>query len=612
MRGWQTERTTRAVRGASAARLALACALALGTATAAYADDQADLRKAFLLLDQWRVDEARPLAEALWARSPDDGAVLALLGDVKLHMSDYAGAVDFYARARTAGAPAALLRNAELAQAAATATEGYEEAITPRFVIRYSPGKDAILVPYTEETLEKAMAALHELLGWRPEGRIVVELYPTAATLADVSTLTRDEIKTSGTIALCKWNRLMVTTPRAVVLGYHWRDTLAHELAHLVIGGASKNTVPIWLHEGIAKFIETAWRGEPGLGLPVESQRSLADAAAKGKLIPFERMHPSMAKLKSQEETALAFAEVFTFIEYMVELKGWAAIRDVLKRMSEGVPDELAIEQVFGVPLKTLSDRWMASLKTRKIRVEGVEVGAERKVVIKEKSDAPDDALHGVSKLGRRYARAADLLFLRGRPKAAQIELEKAVKASSAPLLSAKLAVVALANGDLESAERASRAALAGSSDLAGPHVTLAEILLRRQKPKEAVEALGGALAVNPFDPRIHDLIARAGGGGDEAIKARADRARAVLAQPDTTPKTTGVGGRIVVDALPFSRVFVDGIPTGLITPTSELELSPGSRTLRLVPPIGPPVDHTVTIERGTEAQRIAPDMRGS
>lgn len=599
---------------APARALAAATLLALVGAAPARADDAADLRRGFELIDAWRIDEARPLAEALWARSPGDGAVLALVAEVKLHMGDYAGALHFYERARDAGAPDGLLRNAALAEAARTATDGYEEVVTPRFIIRHSPGKDAILVPYTEETLEKALAALSELLGWRPEGRVVVELYPSAATLADVSTLTRDEIKASGTIALCKWNRLMVTTPRAVVLGYHWRDTIAHELAHLVIGGASKNTVPIWLHEGIAKFVETAWRGEPGLGLPVESQRSLAEAAAKGKLIPFEKMHPSMAKLKSQEETSLAFAEVFTFVEYMVALKGWGAMREVLQRMSAGASDAEAIEVVFGVPLTTLSERWMASLKTRKIRVEGVEVGADRPVVLKDKSDTPDDALHGVSKLGRRYARAADLLFLRGRPKAAQVELEKAVKAGKAPMLSAKLAVVALANGDLDVAEKASRAALDGNSDLAGPHVTLAEILLRRDKKAEALKPLEGALAVNPFDPRIHELLVRAAPEGSP-LRKQAELARATLAKPNKTPRELGTGGKVVVEAQPFSRVYVDDVPTRSVTPTGELLLAPGKRRLRLVPPTGAPIEQVVDIEKksATDApQRITPDMRGS
>ena len=135
---------------------AAATLLALVGAAPARADDAADLRRGFELIDAWRIDEARPLAEALWARSPGDGAVLALVAEVKLHMGDYAGALHFYERARDAGAPDGLLRNAALAEAARTATDGYEEVVTPRFIIRHSPGKDAILVPYTEETLEKA------------------------------------------------------------------------------------------------------------------------------------------------------------------------------------------------------------------------------------------------------------------------------------------------------------------------------------------------------------------------------------------------------------------------------------------------------------------------
>ena len=49
----------------------------------------------------------------------------------------------------------------------------------------------------------------------------------------------------------------MVTSPKAVVRGYDWLDTLAHEYVHFVVGNASKNTVPIWMHEGLAKYLES-------------------------------------------------------------------------------------------------------------------------------------------------------------------------------------------------------------------------------------------------------------------------------------------------------------------------------------------------------------------
>jgi hypothetical protein len=198
-----------------------------------------DIAEGFQAIERWHVDEARQIAERAYQEHPDYALTLALVGDVKMHMSDYAGAIDFYRRARDAGAPEQILATEPLAMATLKATDGYDEHVGEHFIARYTAGKDAILVPYVMETLEKARERIGGLLGWRPEGRVVVEIYPSASTLADVSTLTEAEIKASGTIALCRWNRLMVTSPRGVLFGYSWRDTMAHEMTHLIIGGAS-------------------------------------------------------------------------------------------------------------------------------------------------------------------------------------------------------------------------------------------------------------------------------------------------------------------------------------------------------------------------------------
>ena len=62
---------------------------------------------------------------------------------------------------------------------------------------------------------------------------------------------------------MCKYNRLMFTSPRGLVRGYGWHDTVAHEFVHYYVTKYSANTVPIWLHEGIAKFQEIRWRSQP-------------------------------------------------------------------------------------------------------------------------------------------------------------------------------------------------------------------------------------------------------------------------------------------------------------------------------------------------------------
>ena len=588
-----------------------------------------EVLEGFRALRDWQYGEARAIAERLMTTRPNDPLVDALVGTVKMHLGDYGGAVADLRRARDAGVPEPLLAEAQAAEAARVATDGYAETVGEHFILRYRPGKDEILVPYAKETMEKAIERIGELLGWKPKVRVVVEFYPAASTLARVSSLTDDDIRNSGTIALCRWNRLMVTTPRGVMFGYSWRDTLAHELVHLLIGGVSKNTVPIWLHEGIAKYAETAWRTEPGRGLAESQQRRLREAAQNDQLIPFEKMHPSMAKLPTQEQSSLAFAEVFTFIEYLIEKKGWEGIRRVLRSMGSGQSEERAIAEVYGAPLKTLAKRWMRSLKTRKIRTASGAVASDRRLVIKDSGDVPDDKLHGLSKQGRRFARAADLLYARGRMKAAQKELQKAFDATKSPLISAKLAVLALQNGDLKAAEVAALNAVDGTPDLAGPNVTLAEILLRTGRTDAAWEPLAKAVDINPFDPRIHSLrLALLGDKGDPAEKAEAARALALIAsgRAPAAPRL-GQGGLIQVEGPAFRRVYLqrlpeDGgeeaepnVPTGFVTPTPPFGVKPGRYRLQLVPANGPPVTKTIQVQPAASdgsPQPVTPPADGS
>lgn len=574
----------------------------------------------FSAIEAWQIDDAREIAEDLLKKKPDDAMALALMGDVKMHLGDYAGAVEAFRAARRAGAPEVALRNEVPAEAARVATQGYVETVSDTFIIRHPPGKDAILVPYAIETLEKAMDQIGTLLGWRPKSRVVVDIYPTAATLAAVSSLTKADIENSGTIALCRWNRLMITTPRAVVFGYSWRDTLSHELTHLIIGGASKNTVPIWLHEGIAKFAETAWRADPGLGITVDQQERLREAAKKGTLVPFEKMHPSMAKLPTQEMTSLAFAEVFTFIEFLVERKGWASMRKVLKEMSNGMSDAEAIEAVHGQSLAKLEKVWKRTLPKRPIKSDrtGRPIKGDRKIVLKDRADAPDDKLHGLSKRGRRFARAADLLFSRGRMKAAQRELEKAWDATKSPLISAKLAMVSLANGDLKRAEKAANDALDGTPDLAGPNLTLAEVFVRADNKEAARLPIQRAVDINPFDPRIHQLTLAIDGADSDP--GRHSRLALALLQGGSAPTSElGQGGLIEVEGPPFWRVFLkrDGqqIATSMVTPTPPIALKPGTYELMLVPPVGPTQTQTIEVIAASSdgtAQRILANPTGS
>jgi len=285
---------------------------------------RAQLTQVERLLDQWRIDDAAKALAPLVRSAPKHPLVLQLQGEVLFQRGEYKRAHELLREAvrhNRASLPLKGLR--DLVGSTQEVVKGFVKHRSPsgEFEIWTARGKDEILVTFASETLERMRAALSQDLGYAPPGPIRVEILPSPDDLARVSPLSLADIDRSGTIALCKYNRLMIVTPRALLRGYGWRDALAHEYAHLAISRLSHNSVPIWLHEGLAKYLETRWRVPPGEAPPLSpaQEHLLAVALRKNRLIRWEQMHPSLAKLPSQEATMLAFAQVQTAVEFLVQ-----------------------------------------------------------------------------------------------------------------------------------------------------------------------------------------------------------------------------------------------------------------------------------------------------
>jgi tetratricopeptide (TPR) repeat protein len=455
------------------------------------------------LVEEQRIEEAARELEPLVRAHPHDPEVAYVDGDLALHRGEYARAAERFGDAMKlrgrVGEDAKQLR--DLARATDETTRGYVALRGKHFVVWHKPGKDDLLAPYALAALEKAMAALGDDLGWQPTEPVRVEIYPEVADLARVSTLTLKEIETSGTIALCKYNRLMIVSPRALVAGYPWLDTLNHEFTHYVVTRISRNTVPIWLHEGIAKFEERRWRGPSGGGLTPVMEHLLATGIARKHLITFAEMHPSMAKLPSQEDTALAFAEVYTVVEFLHEKNGWAGLRALIKRFADGKP--LALDEIEAA--------WKSWLRGQKLRTHPGLLPAEselrfKKAAGKTTEASEDDSSRIGEERARKFARLGGMLRARHRLVAAATEYEKAqqIVGPGHPSVANKLARTYLELGDAQRAIAAAEPALELYPDQAGPNATLGEAWLRKGDNKKAAQFLEAALAINPFDPAVH------------------------------------------------------------------------------------------------------------
>jgi tetratricopeptide (TPR) repeat protein len=378
-----------------------------------------------------------------------------------------------------------------------------------RYVVRHAPGTDEVLVPYVIEALERGERALATHLGVEVPGPILLEVVPTPATLAQISTLTEEAIHRTGTIALCKWDRLMVTSPRALVRGYPWMDTISHELVHLVLSRASRDKAPVWFQEGVAKFLERTWRGEPPRAhLDPGSKALLTEAADADQLLPFRRLHPSIALLPSQRDAALAFAQVATFFESFHGTHGSDGLRRSVELIAEGVDARTALGRVAGTPFATLEARWKRDLRQRTPTMDDAPPVQTMRF---RKGEHMDESLEVEVDKARQFVRLGDLLWDRGRPRAAKVEYAKAHRAApDDPIVASRLARAALAAGDAKRALEAIERVTDRYPDHAPAHAVRGAALLAQGNRAEAARAAREAIWLNPFDPRPHCDLAQA------------------------------------------------------------------------------------------------------
>lgn len=390
------------------------------------------------------------------------------------------------------------------------ATRGYQEVRSKdgRIVVRSAPGKDALLVPFVLDAMEAILREIGGDLGFVPSEPVLVELYPSADTLAKVSPLTERDIERTGTIALCKYQRLMVTTPRAMLRGYGWLDTLAHEFVHYAVTKLSGNTVPIWLHEGLAKWEERRWRGRVARGLSPSSEHLLAQALKKRRLITFEQMHPSMAKLPSQDDAALAFAEVHTVVDYIHGRVGLAGIRRILALMRVGKSDAEAVAIVLRMSFASFKRAWMRHLRSRRLRLHPGLVA--EKLRFKKKGKKKEDDTRDITiERARDLTRLGDLLRQRQHLRAATVEYHKAIALAKNrfPTIQTKLARTLLALQKPREAVSALTPTLDFYPNLAATHLYLGEAYLALREVDRAIESFEESARVNPFNPRIHEAL---------------------------------------------------------------------------------------------------------
>ncbi|MBI2058182.1 MAG: tetratricopeptide repeat protein [Nitrospirae bacterium] len=443
-----------------------------------------------------------------------------------------------------------------LAEVIRKTEEAFRESPQTRFghfEARYKPGVDVVLVGDLFAELEDAYRFFEKLLGFSPDAPIRVEVFSDYDAFRHATTLTEKDLEVSGAVGVCKFNKLMVLSPRLLLRGYRYLNTAVHEYVHFLVYHLTRNNAPVWLHEGIASYLEDLFDRERGSKNPgaigpdafrsrlqPSSETLLATAVQNNTLIPYSRMHPSLVKLDTREEVALAFAQVQVAVEFLMTRTEGKGLGRLLKALGEGKELSAALQQVVGLDLTSFELAVKESLLQRGLKaIPGME--APSLTLKRDGSTGTDEDLEWREvehKQAREFTRLGDLLKSRSQFPAAVIEYQKArEKESYSAIILNKLGQSQLLAGQPGDAIRTLEECRELYPDFSTTYYALGEAHLAGNDIEKAVTSYVEVTRINPFHTvawqRLADLFAKTG-RKDEA--QRASEKLRILSAADRAP----------------------------------------------------------------------------
>jgi hypothetical protein len=283
--------------------------------------------------------------------------------------------------------------------------------------VRWQDEHDRALAPLIFDTVARARDALTRDLGvdWPRPTRIVV--VRDLLSLSAMTGLPYKSAQTTGTVAVAKWGRVTLLSPRASPHGYSWRDTIAHELTHLAVTRGSRDQAPLWLQEGVAKREEERWRN-PGPFDDRPSPEAIVQRGLELNLgLPLDKLGPSIAMLPSADAAMVAFAEVTSFVRFYVQTQGDGALPKLFAELKLGKTPDAALLGASGIDLKAWDAKWRAFVAARPRESLSALFGLGGEHIERGEAEKTRDL--------RDRSRLAELLLARGHAAEALKELDR-------------------------------------------------------------------------------------------------------------------------------------------------------------------------------------------
>ncbi|MEE2637985.1 MAG: tetratricopeptide repeat protein, partial [Acidobacteriota bacterium] len=222
-------------------------------------------------------------------------------------------------------------------------------------IVRLHPDEAPVLKDYVLEIGQRALDDLSALYEFRPEGPILIEVFPQHDHFA-VRTLGLPGM--IGALGACFGKVVTLDSPRARTPGeFNWESTLWHEMAHVVALQMSNQRVPRWLTEGLSTFEEKRARGDWAR----DQDLGFANDLNQDSVLSLRELNGGFSR---PETISMAYFQASVLVEHIIEAYGESTIHRLLRAYGDGLDTEAALTRV-GLDFDTLQASFDVAVEAR-------------------------------------------------------------------------------------------------------------------------------------------------------------------------------------------------------------------------------------------------------
>jgi len=422
----------------------------------------------------------------------------------------------------------------------------WPNATSPVGILKLDKKESAVLEPYFETEMKRAMATYEQKYGYHMTKPVQVEVYRQEGDFG-VRVMGLPGV---GLLGVTFDTVVAMDGPasRAKQEGYHWASVLWHELSHVYTIAMTNERIPRWFTEGIAVHEESATTPDWGDRL----SPSIISALKGKKLLSIADMDRGFVHPTYEGQVIVSYFEAGKICDYIVKRWGNAKLVDMIHAFAHARPTVDVIREQLKIEPAEFDKDFQADLDTQTAKtVAGFDQWSKdlRALNAEIKDDkAPSDLLTRARALedlypeyveaGNAYVIAADYCMKEGNKACAMAELGKYSRIGGRDLESMEQYADLLsgAGNKKDAAAALERMIYVFPAD-EGLHQKLGALDLDIGKNDEAVREFQALVALNTGDKAgSHYDLARALKADGQNDKAREEAITALETAPEYRP----------------------------------------------------------------------------